>query len=357
MALNPVGILWYDAQGKPLSTSGTQQAGCQLSFYLTKTLVLTNVYADGLLTTPRPQPIIADASGRFPPIYLDPATIYRYQLLSSTGILLEDIDPYVVGGGSFGPGTANAPSIAFSADTTTGLYNPSPGVLGVAMGGQEVATFTGGLNAGSTETLIAPAGQAASFFVQGNGLSGGDGGLIQYNASNNLRIKNLHSSGVTLLGAQGVDQLQLDGSTIQGLGPVSAAFNDMTPDFGSWTTTLTGGYSSNPTGTLNWKRIGGLAYVYCGASIQGVSSGINNINASLLPAAVTPFSSRTCVCAGIINNSVILWLGVATVNSSGSIDFSLALVSGSNVEYAASNTFTGSNNKGLAAGWMISYPL
>lgn len=102
MAL-PQGILFNDPQAKPLSTSGQFQAGSYYLFYLTGTTTPANVYADGALTTPlsqtpgQTQPsCTADGFGRFNPIYMNPAIVYRVQLFSSTNVKLEDIDPYVV---------------------------------------------------------------------------------------------------------------------------------------------------------------------------------------------------------------------------------------------------------------------
>lgn len=101
----PTGILFNDPRAKPLSTAGQPQAGCYYCFFLTGATTPTNVYADGLLTTPLSQPTpgsvnpsagtVADSAGRFVPVYLNPATIYRAQLYTAGGSLLEDTDPYV----------------------------------------------------------------------------------------------------------------------------------------------------------------------------------------------------------------------------------------------------------------------
>jgi hypothetical protein len=99
----PTGFLFYDPRSKPLSTTGVFQAGSYYQFYTTGTTNLANVYADGALTSPLSQvpgaaqpSTTADGFGRFVPIYLNPAVIYRVQLYNSVGQLLEDTDPYVV---------------------------------------------------------------------------------------------------------------------------------------------------------------------------------------------------------------------------------------------------------------------
>lgn len=109
---NPTGVLFVDPQAKPLSTVGQPQAGAYLLFYLTGTTTPANVYADGLLTTPLSQvpgttqpSCTADSAGRFNPIYMDPAVIYRVQFYNAGGSKLQDTDPYVP------PGVGNQASI------------------------------------------------------------------------------------------------------------------------------------------------------------------------------------------------------------------------------------------------------
>jgi hypothetical protein len=100
MAATPTGILFYEGRAKPLNTVGGIQPGAYYLFYLTGTLTPANVYSDGLLSTPLSQTpgtggTTAASDGRLVPIYMDPAVIYRYQLYSSAGVLLEDVDPYI----------------------------------------------------------------------------------------------------------------------------------------------------------------------------------------------------------------------------------------------------------------------
>lgn len=100
MSAPPTGVLFNDGRAKPLSVVGQIQPGAYYQFYLTGTLTLTPVYADGLLATPLSQTpgtggTTAASDGRLVPMYLNPATTYRYQLYSSTNVLLADVDPYI----------------------------------------------------------------------------------------------------------------------------------------------------------------------------------------------------------------------------------------------------------------------
>lgn len=76
----------------------SQLVGAQLYFYESGTTTHQLVYADGKLEVALPQPVVADASGKFPAIFLDPNNLYNYrvQLYSYEDDLLSDTDPYVV---------------------------------------------------------------------------------------------------------------------------------------------------------------------------------------------------------------------------------------------------------------------
>lgn len=108
----PTGILFNDPRAKPTSAAGIAQPGAYYQYYLTQTTAPATVYKDGALTIPAVQtPTTGDTTlagdGRLIPIYLNPNVIYRVQLYSAIGALLEDTDPYVVPlGGPLYPQTA-----------------------------------------------------------------------------------------------------------------------------------------------------------------------------------------------------------------------------------------------------------
>jgi hypothetical protein len=74
---------------EPRVNLGPVYANAYWQFTLTGTNTPATVYQDGNLTTPfSSNQVPADATGRFPAIYLDPNTIYRAQLFSSAGVLI-----------------------------------------------------------------------------------------------------------------------------------------------------------------------------------------------------------------------------------------------------------------------------
>jgi hypothetical protein len=74
--------------------AGLIAPGAKLYFYLTGTSTLVNIYADDARTVALTNPVVADAFGSFPSIFLDPDTAYRVRLTSAAGVLLApEADP------------------------------------------------------------------------------------------------------------------------------------------------------------------------------------------------------------------------------------------------------------------------
>jgi hypothetical protein len=67
--------------------------GAKLTFSISGTSTLQNTYQDVGLTTPHANPVVADASGYFAPIYLDPSLPnYRMKLTTSADVLIVQYD-------------------------------------------------------------------------------------------------------------------------------------------------------------------------------------------------------------------------------------------------------------------------
>jgi hypothetical protein len=67
--------------------------GAKAYFYQTGTTNPQDTYADAELTTEHANPVVADAAGVFPEIYLDPSLVYRYTLKTASGVELYTADP------------------------------------------------------------------------------------------------------------------------------------------------------------------------------------------------------------------------------------------------------------------------
>jgi hypothetical protein len=116
---------------RAIDQNGQPMAGARLQFYLTGTTTPTNVYSSSTLATPLSNPVVADSGGLFAPIYLDPTIVYRCQLLTSAGILVEDIDPVSSTPGIAG-GAVTAAMLAAGAAASNLGFAPLPAVQGTA---------------------------------------------------------------------------------------------------------------------------------------------------------------------------------------------------------------------------------
>lgn len=77
---------------------GLPAGGARAFFYVSGTTTLAPVYSDAALTTALPNPVVADALGRLPDIYLSDALVYRVRVLDAKGAQIgADVDPYYAG--------------------------------------------------------------------------------------------------------------------------------------------------------------------------------------------------------------------------------------------------------------------
>jgi hypothetical protein len=78
---------------QPLSAAGRTLPGAKASFFLTTTDTPVNVWTTSALNVAHPVPVVADAGGRFPAIFLDPAVTYKVTITDASDVLLYTIDP------------------------------------------------------------------------------------------------------------------------------------------------------------------------------------------------------------------------------------------------------------------------
>jgi hypothetical protein len=76
-----------------ISSSFTLSAGAKAYFYATTTTTPQDTYTTSALNVAHPNPVVADAAGVLPPIYLDPTLQYKLTLKTAADTLIYTVDP------------------------------------------------------------------------------------------------------------------------------------------------------------------------------------------------------------------------------------------------------------------------
>lgn len=146
----------YSIAAKPTNVGAPGALGY---FFEPSSTTLKNIWAEGTLTTPLPNPVVADGAGRWPNIYLDASETYRFYVTDKNGAELYDQDPYT-------PGTLYIPAanIAFG---IVSVKDPAYGAAGDGVT-DDTAAITAALAANGR--IHFPAGRylVSSFNVPGN---------------------------------------------------------------------------------------------------------------------------------------------------------------------------------------------
>lgn len=161
-----------------LDANGLVVPGAQIYFYAHGTSTPQPVYSTSALSVELPNPVVADASGKWPSIYLDMAKIYRCVLKDAGGGVIAERDPYM-------PGIADDLTAEFQAhayaSASLALATPYPntaaGLAGTA-NGDYFSVTTGGLltvylnNSGVAQALYTyPTSAALASATPGQGAS------------------------------------------------------------------------------------------------------------------------------------------------------------------------------------------
>jgi hypothetical protein len=156
-----------------VNANGKPYAGAKLYTYQSGTSTLLATYTDAALTTPHANPVVADANGRFPVIFLSTAT-YRLKLTDSSDVTIAQYDNV---------STQNVVdsnnNIKLGATASSALNYHQIAKDGLTEGGVITTLFASG----------SPVVTAAIYRVDGSGVSGTATGIsVQKNSSTNRSI-------------------------------------------------------------------------------------------------------------------------------------------------------------------------
>ena len=293
--------------------SGVPRAGAKLFAYEAGTLTAQDTYSDSALSVPHSNPVIADSSGQFAPIYLS-NTAYRFILKDSNNVQLRDYD------------NVNAPLLGLfgsSHQTKSGNYTAVAGDKG------NILTFT----ATATLSLLAAATAASGFtlLVEANG----GAVTIDPNASE------LINGAATLALSDGQWAiLTTDGTSW------AAVVSPKLATSGTFTGTITG-CTTTVQGTLNYVKIESTVTLWCDSAITGTSN-TQSMELTGLPTDIRPSDDQilTCIIKNNTNDSIAAGRILSSAPSQVEFLFGSPLsISG----------LTSSGTKGLPSGFVITY--
>lgn len=119
------------------SAAGIPLAGAKLYFYTTGTTTPITVYQDVTLVTPHASPVVADANGTFPSIYLAQNT-YKIALYTSADVLVKTVD--------------NINSTSSGSTVLDGTFR----VQNTTDATKQIAFSAAGITSGQTRTVTVP---------------------------------------------------------------------------------------------------------------------------------------------------------------------------------------------------------
>lgn len=246
--------LFYPPHAYIPSSAGFPQAGALLYFYTTATSTPKNTYSDSALTIPNANPVVADAGGVWPAIYLSQDVNYRVTARTALGTLIYTQDdvpgPLMT---QSGVGAVLYPPIAAEGSTVVQAWYPYGVVdrygINATPGTTDMATaFASAALICATYPMLVrstPNGYVCNtpFVLPANGTMRGVG-----RATIKTTVAGNH-----IVSASGVGNLSVDGIVFQGAGSATPPSSSI------------GGFASTSTGLVTFTTCTDVRITNCEA--------------------------------------------------------------------------------------------
>jgi hypothetical protein len=302
-------------------------AGAKCTTTLTNTTTPQATYSDFALSVPNANPVIADANGVFPVMFVGNTNRYRLKFTTSADVLLYQQD-------DCGPDTAASLGAAVLAAANTFTVSPQK------ISAIEPRLILDETDGGADKRLWDIDVNANVLTIRTRTDADGSGKtILTVTRGATTAIASIDIGNATDLPA-----VTINGATIA----ASAT------SAGSFTGTLTG-MTAGTTGTMNYTRVGNFIILTARASITGTSNAVT-MTMTGLPAAVTPTVIAVAATSYNLSDNTISKKGSAIVDVTGIITFGIHTVTGAYITESGGN-FTNAGTKGLISGFTMYYAL
>jgi hypothetical protein len=253
-----------------VDSTGAPIPGALLNFYMSGTNTRLNTYADPLLTTPNPNPVVANAAGVFPNIFL--SGNYKVVLTDSSNNQIWTADPV------YSAVCSGAPSFVFCGATTfngTVTINPPSGTLNQGLAVNQTLP-----SSGSTSTFFA----ANDFSVTNPGYyASGPASTLDALGLNSqidaVRVSYFTAGGIsTSIHSALVAGIVDTGAAVQPVGLLASAYTNTSSSNGDTMWGLIGYGNVGPSGSLTTVHP-----IECEVSVASAATLTNRMCLSLAP--------------------------------------------------------------------------
>lgn len=321
-----------------VNSAGSPYAGAKLHTYRAGTTTELDVYKTSALSVAHTNPVVADANGIFPAIYIDPGSGYDLKIVLTTSadveLWTEDDIPRAETEFST---AAFSGSVTVTTSITAGSLIRTNLQLEIVAANPRIWLYESDQASDEKAWDVDLSAKVLSVRTRTDADAAGKNALVI------TRGTGTALSSIAIGNATDAPAITVNGKSLDAVGSFTGTLNAMT-------TTV--------TGTVYYIITGRMCTMFIAASITGTSNATTQLRLTGMPDACKPVGIiPRAACYGIVDDGDSLG-GFAEINGGSSvIGFYLYDSTSVTNRVSATDTFTSSGTKGLTTGWSITYPL